>query len=832
LVAPADETFRSALAALQTGKADEAERQFKKLLRAQPRHLAGLNLLGALLAQLRRYEEAEPYIQRALKESPQSEQTLYNYGLILKALRRPAEALERFSQALAVNANVAETWNNRGTVLNDLKRHAEAIADFDRAIAINSRYPEAFCNKGKSLLELKSYDQALAAYDAALKFKPDLAEAWLGHGHVCLKLRRYDDARAAYDRASALKPDLAEPWLGRGNICHDLDQLNDALGAHDRALALNPNLAEAWLGRGNALLKLGRYDEAHTAYDRALALQPDLAEAWLGRGNLQSEFSRYEEALASYDRALALKPDLAEAWLGRGNILSDIQRYDDALAAYDRALALAPDIAEIWLSRGNVFATLSRYGDALAAYDKALALKPDLKWAQGNRLYAKLYICDWTDVEADAARLRSSVRAGNLASQPFTMLSIACSAADQLICARRFIADEPHFPKISRTGNPPHDRIRLAYLSADLHDHPLGQLMVGLFELHDRSRFEITAISFGPDPDSDLRRRIKASFEHFVDARQLSDQGIAELVGRRGIDIAVDLTGLTRGNRQNIFARRPAPIQVNYHGYPGTTGADYFDYVLADRTIIPEDQFDCYSEKVVWLPDTYQANDSQRQISEVTPSRGECGLPETGFVFCCFNNTFKILPDVFDVWMRLLQAVEGSVLWLSAANASATINLRKECERRGVSSERLVFAQRVPRAADHLARHRLADLFLDTLPYNAHTTASDALWAGLPVLTCQGPTFAGGVAASLLKAVGLPELITTSHHDYEALALKLARDRPLLASLKAKLADNRLTCPLFDTRRFARHIEAAYATMWHRYQGGESPAHFAVDPID
>jgi predicted O-linked N-acetylglucosamine transferase (SPINDLY family) len=355
--------------------------------------------------------------------------------------------------------------------------------------------------------------------------------------------------------------------------------------------------------------------------------------------------------------------------------------------------------------------------------------------------------------------------------------------------------------------------------------------MAGLFEMHDKSRFETTAVSFGPDDCSDLRRRVKNSFEHFLDVRADSDQAVAELVRQREIDIAVDLKGFSQNARPGIFARRAAPVQVNYLGYPGTMGADYFDYIIADETIIPDNQRQFYSEQVVWLPDSYQANDSQRQIAAATPTREQCGLPGTGFVFCCFNNTIKIMPEMFDIWMRLLTAVDGSVLWLIDGNATASANLRREAERRGVSAARLIFAPRVA-LAEHLARHRNADLFLDIVPCNAHTTASDALWAGVPVLTCLGGTFAGRVAASLLKAAGLPELVATSLEQYEAMALALARDPGRLASIKEKLARNRGTCPLFNTRRFTRHIEAAYVMMWEQSQRGQRPSGFAVPAIE
>jgi predicted O-linked N-acetylglucosamine transferase (SPINDLY family) len=372
-----------------------------------------------------------------------------------------------------------------------------------------------------------------------------------------------------------------------------------------------------------------------------------------------------------------------------------------------------------------------------------------------------------------------------------------------------------------------HDRIRIAYLSADFRQHPLSFLTAGMFESHDKSRFEITAISFGVDDDSEIRARVKASFERFVDARASSDAQIADLLKALEIDIAVDLMGFTTDSRTGIFARRPAPIQLHYMGYPGTMAARYIDYMVADRVVIPDHQQASYSEKLICLPNSYFVNDTGRQIADKMFSRAELGLPPSGFVFCCFNSNHKITPLVFDRWMRILKQVEGSVLWLLPGHATAADNLRKEARARGVDAERLIFAGRMS-PPDHLARHRAADLFLDTLPYNAHTTACDALWTGLPVLTCLGEAFVGRVAASLLHAVGLPELITTTLDEYQHLAVDLATTPDKLAAIRAKLANHRLTMPLFDTRLFTRHIEAAYAAMHARQQAGLAPDHIVV----
>jgi protein O-GlcNAc transferase len=599
-----------------------------------------------------------------------------------------------------------------------------------------------------------------------------------------------------------------------------------------QALKLNSGYAGAHLNIGCALLKLKRHEEALASFDRALAIQPDYAKALKDRGAALLLLNHHEEALASCDRALAIKPDDAETLCNRGNALLLLKRHEEALASCAKALAIEPGFADALNLRGNTFREFECHEEAGEEFARLLSLHPDYDYVRGNLLYSELYCCDWREYSPKVTLIVNEVVAGRHAVTPLLFLSVSESPSDQLQCAKTYNNYKYAVPghAIWKGERYCHDRIRVAYLSADFHNHATAYLIAGLFEAHDRSRFEITAISFGSDGKDEMRARLENSFDRFVDVHDKSDHATALFLKELEIDIAIDLKGYTKGCRTGIFAWRAAPIQVNYLGYPGTMGVDYMDYILADRFIIPEDQHSFYTEKVVYLPDTYQVNDSRRLVSENTPTRAEAGLPEAGFVFCSFNNNYKIRPAVFDVWMRLLHRVDGSVLWLLEDNAAAVRNLRRNAEKRGVAPDRLIFASRI-KQEDHLARHRLAGFFLDNVPFNAHTTASDALWAGLPVVTCLGSSsFAGRVAGSLLNAVGLPELITDNLEDYEALAVKLAQEKQLLETLKAKLAQNRQIFPLFDIDRFRRHIESAYQTMWERYQRGEPPANFAVAP--
>jgi predicted O-linked N-acetylglucosamine transferase (SPINDLY family) len=618
--------------------------------------------------------------------------------------------------------------------------------------------------------------------------------------------------------------------LQEGLALHRRGAVNEAAARYHDVLGIDPANADALYYLALISCQHGRFEEGAGLARKSLASDPKQARSHVILGRALHALGLHDDALASFDRAIALTPELAPAHANRADVLSKIGRNAEALDSYDRALALAPGSVADWMNRGVALIALNRHDEAVTSFDRGYALAPDFAQAddfRAPRLLSKLRICDWTDLATETAKLLAMVRAEKPLSLPYTIVAIPSSPAEQLQCARRYVQVQPAHPPLWHGEAYAHDRLRVAYLSADFNEHPTAYLTAGLFECHDKSRFEITALSFGQNDNSPVRRRLEAAFEHFIDVRDNSDQEIAELMRRSEIDIAVDLMGFTKDNRLGVLARRAAPIQVNYLGYPGTTGAPYMDYILADATVIPENRDAFYVERVVRLPGTYQINDNRRAISQHTPTRGECGLPQNAFVFCCFNNPQKITPEIFDIWMRLLRATEGSVLWLITGNAKAAANLRLEAEKRGVAAERLIFAPKAS-VADHLARHRLADLCLDTLPYNAHTTASDALWAGLPVLTCLGETFAGRVAASLLKAIGLDALITCSLAEYEALALRLARDPAYLATLKDRLIRNRDGSLLFDTQSATRHIEAAYQTMAEIARRHEKPRSFNV----
>jgi protein O-GlcNAc transferase len=720
----------------------------------------------------------------------------------------------------------------RGFDLYRAGRLADAEALYRQILEREPRHAPALTMLGTIQAQRGSPAEAARLFEMSLEADPLQLNALYNYGIVLTELKRFEEALARYDSALALKPGDPVILNNRGNVLAELERLEEALAAYDRAIALKRDYADAFLNRGMVLSRLNRHEEALDSYDRVLAITPDDAEALFHRANMLVGLRRLGEAVESYDRAIALDPRNAVAFNNRGNALADLCRHKDALENYDRAIALKPDYAEALFNRGVALSELRRHEEALDSFTRAAALRPDIPHAPGSIACARLYLCDWSGEDAIDSIVDRGLT-GEEVAVPFGSYILKDSAALHYQCARTFATrrnPESRHP-VWRGERYAHARIRIAYVSFDFREHVLAHQFAGAIEHHDRARFETIALSLYPGAPDAMQKRLRGAFERFVDVSGRSDLQVAKLIRDLETDIVVDLTGYTRGGRMGIFALRPAPIQVNFN-CPGTTGAGYFDYILTDRTAVPPEHHPYYAETVVYLPDTFQANDSQRRIADRTPTRSEAGLPERGFVFCSFNNSYKFRAPVFDIWMRLLHKIEDSVLWLRGGGPTMTGNLRREAEARGVHPERLIFAQYVTRMEDHLARQKLADLFLDTLPYNAQTTAADALCAGLPVLTCLGGALPGRVAASLLAAVGLPELITRTLEEYEALAAALAGEPERLRRIRDRLARNRLTYPLFDIARFTRHLEAAYDQMWGMHQRGEPPRHFSVKPSD
>jgi len=811
------------------GRHKDALGSFDRALALKPDYAPAMVNRGNVLAQTGRFADALASYDLALALMPPSPELLLNRGNALFELGRYGEALTSYEQALAKDPQAAILWHNRGNAQSELGRHSDALLSFGRAIALDPNYADGYFGRGAALAKLERDGEALADFDRALARDPEHLAALHSRGRSLRKMKRTAEALSVFDKILALEPTHVEALIDKGVTLVELKRYDDALSAFNAALTIVPDNVEALTNRASALLRLKRFEEARADSERVTRADPGSAAGWHNLGSAFSGSKRFTAAIACFDKALALAPDNATTWNNRGGAMVQLKQEEAALPSFEKALQLNSADPDIWTTRAQAYSNLRRFPEAVADSDRALALDPTLAAATRVGIHARLHACDWQRREDDKKRITAGLNAGVRIVTALDHRGMCYSENESLIAARLWTAEEypPALNPLWRGERYRHDKIRIAYISTDFRAHAVAFLIVGCFEHHDKQRFETTAISLHPDDGSETRKRIETAFDRFIDVKAMSDADIAAKLRELEIDIAIDLNGFTGDARTGILSHRPAPVQVNYLGYPGTMGAPYVDYIIADPMVIPAEDRMHYSEQIVYLPNAYQANDRKRRIAERTPTRSEAGLPQTGFVFACFNNTHKVGPEMFDIWMRLLHDIEGSVLWLFEDNPIAARNLKREAVSRGIAEERIIFAPRMM-PPEHLARTRLADLFLDTLPYNAHTTASDALWMGLPIVTCPANTFPSRVAASLLHAIGMPELVTSSLAEYEELARALARDPGRLAAIKAKLMRNRDIEPMFDTARFTRYLEAAYTGMWERHQAGLPPEGFAV----
>lgn len=805
------QVLQQAAQLLAAGKTEAADRIVMGAAQHDPNAASLLYHWGNMLAHIARFDHAIAAYDRALAIAPNAPELLLNRGNALFELRRYAEALANYDSALTRAPGNPVLWNNRGNALAELGRNNEAVESFSKALEIDPRHAGARIGRSGLLADAGRDEDALRDLEL---IDEDSAELHYRRGMLLLRLKRNQEALHSFGRSIERVPDDALSHIGCAMALSALSRHEEALRAVDTALGLSAGNPDAVNSRANILLRLKRYDDALICTDRLLQLNPASAAAWHNRGAALYGLKRSKEALAAYQKALSLDARNASTWTNGAVTLMALGRNEPALEHFARALQIDPLDPGIWSARAKALTNLGRFAEAATDCERALALDPEHIAAQRLAIRARLRACDWNRREADANAVRKGLAAGKRLIDPLDCLAMLDSGAENRAAAELWTRDEfpPESPPVSSATHASHQRIRLGYLSTDFRDHVMGFLMAGVFEHHDKNRFETVGLSLCPRDSSTTQARIVGALDRVVDLHEVSDAAAANLISGMRLDIIVDLNGHTGDARTGILARRPAPVQVNFLGYPGTMGAPYIDYLIADRMIVPESQSASYSEQVICLPDCYQPNDRSREPAETVPSRQSAGLPETGIVFCSFNNNYKITPEIFEIWMRLLRAVDDSVLWLLEDNKLAAANLRREAACRGVSEQRLVFAQRVPQAA-HLARHALADLFLDTSPYNAHTTASDAVWMGLPIVTCPGHTFQSRVAASILAVAGAPELIAPSLTDYERLALGFARDPQLQARIRAKLADRRDASALFDIVRFTRNLEDVYVTI-------------------
>lgn len=812
-----EQTLNLAVDFHKSGNFIEAENLYSLIIKETPNHFDALHLLGLVFYNTFRFKEAVEFISKAISINSNSRTAHSNLGNALLSLNRIDDAIASYNAALLLDPTYSDGYYNRGNAYQKSKRFVEALADYDKAILLNPDDAAYHGNRGAVLHELKNNEEAISSYDKAISLNLADAMSYSNRGVALKALGRNIDAISSLEMAILLKPDYAEAYINYASVLKDAARYEEALASCDRAIFLAPNNTAAHLNRGISLQALHRFEESLLSFDKAISLKADCAEAFYGRGETFKDLMLFAEALENFDKAIDINPHYAEAYSNKGYILCTIKRYKEALESVDQALTLKPSDASIYVSKGSILRKIGSHYEASLNYTDALRLNPDYPFLKGMLLHEKMMCSDWDQIQPLIDDITNGIVAGKPSAEPFGWQGTShCSKSLQL-CAETYNRQKwPNIQKIKfKKRLNSKLRINIGYLGSGFRDQATAHLLVGVIESHNKSAFKVHIIDNGWDDKSEIRKRLEHSCDEIIGIETMKDDEVCRYIQDSEIDILINLNGYYGEERTSIFEMRSAPIQVNYLGFPGTLGSECMDYIIADRLIILEKDKEFYSEKIAYMPNSYQPNDNKKIVSNYKFKRADFGLPEKSFVFCCFNNVYKITPETYKTWMNILNEVEGSVLWLLDSGV-ANMNLHKEAAFHGISPDRIIFAPRLS-LAEHLARYKLANLFLDTLPCNAHTTASDALWSGLPVLTQYGQTFAGRVAASLLEAVGLPELITRTSESYEKLAIHLAKNSQAALDIKLKLEINRNKSPLFNTELYTRQLEHVYELMYKQY---------------
>jgi len=807
-----NQILQHAVDAHKAGQVQEAHRMYAAILKVQPKHPDANHNTGLLTVGYGKIELALPFFKIALEANPSNAQFWYSHIVALIKLKRLIDAKVLLDEA-----------KSKGIQGADFDQLEQKLNEANKALSIKPNNANAYNNMGIALQDQGKLEEAVEAYNRALAIKPDHAEAHNNKGIAFQGQNKLEEAIEAYNQALAVNPDYAEALYNIGIALQEQNKPKEAIEAYNKALEIKPDYAKAHYNIGTTFQDQGKLEEAIEAYVNALAIKPDYAKAYNNMGTAFQKQNKLEEAIEAYSQALAVKPDYAETYVNIGIALQKQNKLEEAIEAYVNALAIKPDYSEAYSHMGTAFQEQNKLEEAIKAYSQALAIKPDYESVRAINLHQHAHICNWDSIAKDV-NLIPELGTSEKHVSPFALLPLE-DAPDRHLIRSKIYAKAKYPEKIlplrGRPSKKP-KRIRIGYFSTDFKEHPVAYLISKVLEQHNRDQFEVFGYSVHGSSSCAMRQRLERSFDSFTDAQLMNDKEITLKARQDEIDIAIDLNGYTENARTGIFAYRAAPIQINYLGYPGTLGADFMDYIVADRFLIPSKNQKHFNEKPLYLPNTYMPTDDSRVLSQKHMDRSDMGLPDGAFVFCCFNNNYKISPNEFDIWMRLLTKVENSVLWLRKSNQYSNINMKNEAQKRKVDPSRLVFAEKVP-MDEHLARQRFADLFVDTFAFNAHTTMSEALWAGLPVVTKVGLGFAARVAGSLLNAVGLPELVTETDQDYEELILELATSPIKLAAIKEKLAANRLTQPLFNTDLYTKHLENGYQQAYESYYKGNLP---------
>ena len=790
--------------------------------------------LGELneLLELNHFSEVQKRCEQLLKLFPKSHD-LMNFIGDMERRRGNLEAAElAFRGAVELAPQNSVYKNKVSGCLLELGFFEKAVRYIESVISIDNQNYQAYFNLGLAYRNMKKLHDALEAFDKAIELSVDHAGSYFQKGLVLLSLGRPVNARSVLEKVLVMSGDVT---LTHYYIAESFLQESDFVNAEihlKKCIESNEKFSGAHFKLGVLFKNSGRPDAALASFKSAVRSDPNFSEAYFEMGNLFKQFNVIDHALTAFRHSVKAKPTNLLALNNLGGTLQDVGDLKGAKEVFETALNINPNDPLLHYNSANLNQTIGHYSEALEGFKKAISLNPNYTAAISKMVHLKAHMCDFS-VFDDLKPLVATLGVTGASVSPFSMLFAEDNPENQKLRAVNWANENYTTPEVMAkerggysdfsTGR----RLRVGYFTADLHDHATLFLMSGLFREHDRSRFEIFLYSYGSNKKSRLRDNTAQSIEHFFDISNSPDREVASLVEDHKLDIAIDLKGFTKNSRINLFAKRIAPVQISYLGFPGTLGTPFIDYIIADKTVIPNLHRSHYSEKIIFLPDSYQCNDNKRLISPHTTKRSDFFLPEDSFVFCCFNSNYKIGREEFKIWMHLLDEVDDSVLWLLQSNNHAIENLKKEASAANIDPDRLIFAKLLPHA-DHLERHRHADLFIDTFHYNAHTTASDAIWSGLPVVTKQGKQFSARVAASLLKATNLGDLVVETNAEYQALILNLANDRKKLNEIRSKMVLDLSNKPLFDTKQFTLDFEKGLLECFSIFLSGDKPRDLIV----
>ena len=811
----------------QSGEFDIAIQSYLNLLKIKPKDWQLHYLLGTAYIHIKKFSDAVRFFNKSIKINPNHAPTHNNLGNALKALNQFDKSLASYSRAISLNPDYAEAYFNQGNAYKDNAKYEEALRSYNKAIDLNSNNSHAYLQKHDILTKLARNKEALECISSIVQLQPSNYSAHLSQGILYRKLNQPHEALKAFQRAIQLNPNDAIAFNNLATAYYDLGEYSAALENFNAAINLDPSYQEALVNKSLVLISSREHEEALICCNDALKLDSKNPMIYNNLGVALKSLNRLEESISNFSKAIELNPEFAGALNNRGSALITLNRFQDALTDFMRANELIDNFAEAQHNQAVALQQLGRHDEAISSFKTAYSLNPNLNYLNGTIMHLQMHICDWSDFESSTNAAVNEIQLGKKISTPFGLLSLFDLPDIHLHASKSYLEasfPNPQKPNFNCLKN---QKIRIGYFSADFYGHAMMQLLGDLFAKHDRDNFEIIAFSLGPVIKDAWRLRVETHFSKFIDCNNIADHEIAKLARELAIDIAIDLNGFTTNSRPGIFLHHPAPIIVNYLGFPGSMGGSHYDYIIADEVLIPKEYRKYYSEKVAYLPGTYQPNCRYQLVSDKQYSRKDFDLPENQFVFSSFNNNYKITPQVFETWINILKGVENSVLWLYAKNETAQKNLKRIATSSGIDADRLIFTKPIP-SKDHFKRFLLSDLMLDTFPYGGHTTCSEALRMELPVVTMKGESFASRVAASLLTSVGLTDLITHTYDDYKNKAIFIAKTPEYLDDLKQRLGKNKLDSALFNPTFITRNIECLYKAIYDRHCQGLSPEHLWV----